>query len=48
MVTAPKPDPANYRLSVKDFGPIVEADVDFRPLTVFVGPSNTGNRTWRC
>ena len=42
MVTAPKPDPANFRLSVKDFGPIVEADVDFRPLTVFVGPSNTG------
>ena len=42
MVAAPKPDPANFRLSVKDFGPIVEADVDFRPLTVFVGPSNTG------
>lgn len=42
MATAPKPDPANFRLSVKDFGPIVEADVDFRPLTVFVGPSNTG------
>ena len=42
MVPAPKPDPANYRLSVRDFGPIVEADVDFRPLTVFVGPSNTG------
>ncbi len=42
MVTAPKPDSANYRLSVRDFGPIVEADVDFRPLTVFVGPSNTG------
>ena len=42
MVTVPKPDPANFRLSVKDFGPIVEADIDFRPLTVFVGPSNTG------
>ena len=42
MVTPPDPDPANYRLSVRDFGPIVEADVDFRPLTVFVGPSNTG------
>lgn len=42
MAPAPKPDPANYRLSVRDFGPIVEADVDFRPLTVFVGPSNTG------
>ena len=29
-------------LSVTDFGPIVKADVDLRPLTVFVGPSNTG------
>lgn len=29
-------------LSATDFGPIVEANVDLRPLTVFVGPSNTG------
>ena len=29
-------------LEVKDFGPIVEAKVDLRPFTVFVGPSNTG------
>ena len=29
-------------LSVKDFGPIAEADVDLRPFTVFVGASNTG------
>ena len=35
----PHPD---VRISVRDFGPIVEADVDLRPLTVFVGPSNTG------
>ena len=33
---------ANYRLDVADFGPIARASVDFRPLTVFVGPSNTG------
>ena len=32
----------NYRIDVKDFGPIARASVDFRPLTVFVGPSNTG------
>lgn len=31
-----------YRLEVSDFGPIVEANVEMRPLTVFVGPSNTG------
>ena len=29
-------------LKVSDFGPIVEANIDLRPLTVFVGPSNTG------
>lgn len=32
----------NYRLGVRDFGSIEQADVEFRPLTVFVGPSNTG------
>ena len=31
-----------YRLEVSNFGPIVEANVEVRPLTVFVGPSNTG------
>ena len=29
-------------LEVGNIGPIVEARVDLRPLTVFVGPSNTG------
>lgn len=29
-------------LSVRDFGPIAQATVELRPLTVFVGPSNTG------
>ena len=29
-------------LEVSNFGPIVEAKMDLRPLTVFVGPSNTG------
>ena len=32
----------NYTLTVKDFGPIGEATLELRPLTVFVGPSNTG------
>lgn len=32
----------NYRLEVSNFGPIARANVDFRPLTIFVGPSNTG------
>ena len=30
------------RISVTDFGPIANGEVDLRPLTVFVGPSNTG------
>ena len=29
-------------VTVKNFGPIAEANIDLRPLTVFVGPSNTG------
>ena len=32
----------SLELSVRDFGPIARADVDLRPMTVFVGPSNTG------
>ena len=35
-------DGGDYRLAVRDFGSIEQADVEFRPLTVFVGPSNTG------
>ena len=35
-------NPGDYRLRVKNFGPIVEAEVEMRPLTVFVGPSNSG------
>lgn len=30
------------RISVENFGPIANGSVDLRPLTVFVGPSNTG------
>ena len=33
---------SNYQVDVEDFGPIAKASVDVRPLTVFVGPSNTG------
>lgn len=35
-------NPGNYHLRVRDFGPVARAEVDLRPLTVFVGPSNTG------
>ena len=39
------PKPGNLELEVTDFGPIVKANVDLRPLTVFIGPSNTG-KSW--
>ncbi|MCE2435984.1 MAG: hypothetical protein J4F29_24175 [Candidatus Latescibacteria bacterium] len=39
---ATTPDAQNLELSVTDFGPIAKAKIDLRPLTVFVGPSNTG------
>ena len=29
-------------IAVENFGPIAKANIDLRPLTVFVGPSNTG------
>lgn len=32
----------NLTLGVSDFGPIARASIELRPLTVFVGPSNTG------
>ena len=32
----------NIHIDVKNFGPIEKAEIDLRPLTVFVGESNTG------
>ena len=32
----------DYRIDIEHFGPIERADVDVRPLTLFIGPSNTG------
>ena len=37
-----RPTRDTLELEVENFGPIVEAKIDLRPLTVFVGPSNTG------
>ena len=39
---AVRPKPPDVQLSVQNFGPIASADIDLRPLTVFVGQSNTG------
>lgn len=35
----------NYRIDVKDFGPIGHGSIDVRPFTVLIGPSNTG-KSW--
>ena len=35
----------SLELEVSDFGPIARANIDLRPFTVFVGPSNTG-KSW--
>ena len=40
MTTASHTEPLELRVS--NVGPIAEAKIDLRPLTVFVGPSNTG------
>ena len=40
--TPEMPKHPNVEISVKNFGPIAEAIINLRPLTVFVGPSNTG------
>ncbi len=40
MSTVPTYKP--LEIEVSDFGPIARAKVELRPLTVFVGPSNTG------
>ncbi len=37
-----KPEGNPLQLEVSYFGPIAKANIDLRPLTVFVGPSNTG------
>ena len=29
-------------IAVRDFGPIAHAEVDLKPLTVFIGSNNTG------
>lgn len=40
--TKPTDKPLDVQISVQNFGPVVKADIDLRPLTVFVGESNTG------
>ena len=32
-------------ISIKDLGAVREANIELKPLTIFVGPNNTG-KTW--
>lgn len=34
--------PINLNLSVRNFGPVVQGSVTLRPLTIFIGPNNSG------
>ena len=38
-------DDLSTKVRVRNFGPIADGEIDVRPLTVFVGPSNTG-KSW--
>ena len=40
--TSEMPKHTHVEISVKNFGPIADATINLHPLTVFVGPSNTG------
>ena len=42
MLKTKDAQPTNVRIAVENFGPIEKAEIDLRPLTVFVGESNTG------
>ncbi len=42
MTADPQENKVTTTFSVRNFGPIVRADVELRPLTIFAGPSNTG------
>lgn len=35
-------DSSNLRLRVRNFGPIGSGEVEFRPLTILIGPNNSG------
>ncbi len=33
---------ANLKLSVQNFGPVIEGEFELKPLTIFIGPNNSG------
>jgi hypothetical protein len=39
---AEQPEKRNLKISVENFGPIRKGSVELKPLTIFIGPNNTG------
>lgn len=37
-----KKDPKKFNIEIENFGPIKSANINIKPLTVFVGPNNSG------
>ncbi|HUT04411.1 MAG TPA: AAA family ATPase [bacterium] len=37
-----KPKPLDLKLTLENFGPLRKAEIDLKPLTIFIGPNNSG------
>ena len=37
-----RPRPIDLRIMLEDFGPLAKAEVELRPMTIFIGPNNSG------
>ena len=37
-----KPKPIDLKLTLENFGPLRKAEVDLKPMTIFIGPNNSG------
>jgi len=38
----PKPKPIDLKLTLENFGPLRKAEIDLKPMTIFIGPNNSG------
>ena len=37
-----KPKPLDLKLTLENFGPLRKAEIDLKPMTIFIGPNNSG------
>ncbi len=37
-----KPKPIDLKLTLENFGPLRKAEIDLKPMTIFIGPNNSG------